>query len=96
MAVVYAPRRAGACHMQATCTWSTGLTIPEAGIFPGGRFKTRGKSAMWPGYRTGGLSTTAHYVLLVTHGPVLVKLLSEAPGWRRHYLVAANRERIFD
>ena len=60
-----------------------GLTLPEVGIFPGGRFKTRGKSkvvAKVQDWRT--LYNSAIMCVFVNPtAPVLVKLLSEATGW---------------
>ncbi len=59
-----------------------GLTLPEVGIFPSGRFKTRGKSkvvAKVQDWRT--LYNSAIMCVFVNPtAPVLVKLLSEATG----------------
>ena len=60
-----------------------GLTLPEVGIFPGGRFKTRGKSeiaARLQDWRT--LYNSAIMCVFVNPtAPVLVQLLSAATGW---------------
>jgi aldehyde:ferredoxin oxidoreductase len=60
-----------------------GLTIPEAGLIPGGRFKTRGKSKVVvkaQDWRT--LYNSAIMCLFVNPtAPVFVRLLSEATGW---------------
>jgi aldehyde:ferredoxin oxidoreductase len=84
MAVVYATSPRGACHMQGDMYMvDMGLTIPEVGIFPGGRFKTRGKSrvvAKVQDWRT--LFNSAIMCVFVNPtAPILVKLLSEATGW---------------
>jgi aldehyde:ferredoxin oxidoreductase len=84
MAVVYATSPRGACHMQGDMYMvDMGLTIPEVGIFPGGRFKTRGKSkivAKVQDWRT--LYNSAIMCMFVNPtAPILVKLLSEATGW---------------
>lgn len=84
MAVVYATSPRGACHMQGDMyTIDMGLTLPEVGIYPGGRFKTRGKSkivARVQDWRT--LYNSAIMCVFVNPtAPVLVKLLSTATGW---------------
>jgi aldehyde:ferredoxin oxidoreductase len=84
MAVVYATSPRGACHMQGDMyVVDMGLTLPEVGIFPGGRFKTRGKSkvvANVQDWRT--LYNSAIMCVFVNPtAPILVKLLSEATGW---------------
>jgi aldehyde:ferredoxin oxidoreductase len=84
MAVVYATSPRGACHMQGDMyVVDMGLTIPEVGIFPGGRFKTRGKSkiaARVQDWRT--LYNSAIMCAFVNPtAPLLVKLLSDATGW---------------
>jgi aldehyde:ferredoxin oxidoreductase len=84
MAVVYATSPRGACHMQGDMYLvDLGLTIPEVGIFPGGRFKTRGKSeiaARLQDWRT--LYNSAIMCVFVNPtAPVLVQLLSAATGW---------------
>ncbi len=84
MAVVYATSPRGACHMQGDMYLvDMGLTIPEVGIVPGGRFKTRGKSkvvAKLQDWRT--LFNSAIMCVFVNPtAPLLVKLLSEATGW---------------
>jgi aldehyde:ferredoxin oxidoreductase len=84
MAVVYATSPRGACHMQGDMYLvDMGLTIPEVGIFPGGRFKTRGKSAVVARvqeWRT--LYNSAIMCIFVNPtAPLLVKLLAEATGW---------------
>jgi len=84
MAVVYATSPRGACHMQGDMyTIDMGLTLSEVGIFPGGRFKTRGKSqivARVQDWRT--LYNSAIMCMFVNPtAPTLVKLLSDATGW---------------
>jgi aldehyde:ferredoxin oxidoreductase len=84
MAVVYATSPRGACHMQGDMyAVDMGLTLPEVGIYPGGRFKTRGKSkiaARVQDWRT--LYNSAIMCAFVNPtAPVLAKLLSEATGW---------------
>jgi aldehyde:ferredoxin oxidoreductase len=84
MAVAYATSPRGACHMQGDMYLvDLGLTIPEVGIFPGGRFKTRGKSeiaARLQDWRT--LYNSAIMCVFVNPtAPVLVQLLSAATGW---------------
>jgi aldehyde:ferredoxin oxidoreductase len=84
MAVVYATSPRGACHMQGDMyVVDMGLTLPEVGIYPGGRFKTRGKStivARVQDWRT--LYNSAIMCVFVNPtAPVLVKLLSHATGW---------------
>ena len=84
MAVVYATSPRGACHMQGDMyAVDMGLTVPEVGIHPSGRFKTRGKSkivAKVQDWRT--LYNSAIMCAFVNPtAPVLVKLLSEATGW---------------
>jgi aldehyde:ferredoxin oxidoreductase len=84
MAVVYATSPRGACHMQGDMYMvDMGLTLPEVGIFPGGRFKTRSKStivAALQDWRT--LYNSAIMCVFVNPtAPVLVKLLSDATGW---------------
>ncbi|MCL7451575.1 MAG: aldehyde ferredoxin oxidoreductase family protein [Anaerolineae bacterium] len=84
MALVYATSPRGACHMQGDMySIDMGLTIPEVGIFPGGRFKTRGKAkvvARVQDWRT--LYNSAIMCVFVNPtAPVLVRLLSAATGW---------------
>ena len=84
MAVVYATSPRGACHLQGDMyVVDMGLTLPEVGIFPSGRFKTRGKSeivAKVQDWRT--LYNSAIMCIFVNPtAPVLVKLLAEATGW---------------
>ena len=84
MAVVYATSPRGACHMQGDMYMvDLGLTLPEVGVFPGGRFKTRGKSriaARLQDWRT--LYNSAIMCVFVNPTPpILVKLLSQATGW---------------
>jgi aldehyde:ferredoxin oxidoreductase len=84
MATVYATSPRGACHMQGDMYLvDMGLTLPEVGIFPGGRFKTRGKSAVvarvqdWRALYNSAIMC----VFVNPTAPLLVKLLSEATGW---------------
>jgi aldehyde:ferredoxin oxidoreductase len=84
MAVVYATSPRGACHMQGDMYMvDLGLTLPEVGVFPGGRFRTRGKSkiaARLQDWRT--LYNSAIMCVFVNPTPpILVKLLSQATGW---------------
>lgn len=100
MAVVYATSPRGACHMQGDMYMvDMGLTIPEAGIFPGGRFKTRGKSqivANLQNWRT--LYNSAIMCVFVNPtAPTLVKLLADATGWSSDIVWwLRTGERIFD
>ena len=84
MAVTYATSPRGACHLQGDMyIVDMGLTMAEVGIFPGGRFKTRGKSeivARAQDWRT--LYNSAIMCMFVNPtAPILVRLLSEATGW---------------
>jgi aldehyde:ferredoxin oxidoreductase len=84
MAMTYATSPRGACHLQGDMyVIDMGLTMAEVGIFPGGRFKTRGKSkivAHAQDWRT--LYNSAIMCMFVNPtAPVLVRLLSEATGW---------------
>ncbi len=84
MALVYATSPRGACHMQGDMyVVDMGLTIPEVGIFPGGRFKTRGKAKVVvkvQDWRT--LYNSAIMCVFVNPtAPLLVKMLAEATGW---------------
>jgi aldehyde:ferredoxin oxidoreductase len=84
MALTYATSPRGACHLQGDMYFvDMGLTIEEAGIFPGGRFKTRGKAKIvsrMQDWRT--LYNSAIMCVFVNPtAPILVKLLSEATGW---------------
>jgi aldehyde:ferredoxin oxidoreductase len=100
MAVVYATSPRGACHMQGDMyAVDMGLTLPEVGIFPGGRFKTRGKSkiaAKVQDWRT--LYNSAIMCVFVNPtAPVLVRLLSQATGWSSDIVWwQRTGERIFD
>jgi aldehyde:ferredoxin oxidoreductase len=83
-AIAYATSPRGACHLQSDIyIVDMGLTLPEVGIFPGGRFKTRGKSkivANLQNWRT--LYNSAIMCMFVNPTPpLLVRLLSEATGW---------------
>jgi aldehyde:ferredoxin oxidoreductase len=100
MAVVYATSPRGACHMQGDMYMvDMGLTIPEVGIFPGGRFKTRGKAPIvarvqdWRSL----YGSTIMCVFVNPTAPVLAQLLSAATGWSSD-LVWWQRtgERIFN
>jgi aldehyde:ferredoxin oxidoreductase len=100
MAAVYATSPRGACHMQGDMYMvELGLTFPELGIFPGGRFKTRGKAsiaARLQDWRS--LYNSAIMCAFVNPtAPVLGQLLSAATGgapsvdwWQR------TGERIFN
>jgi len=84
MALVYATSPRGACHMQGDMyVVDMGLTIPEVGIIPSGRFKTRGKAKVVTkvqDWRT--LYNSAIMCVFVNPtAPIFVKLLSEATGW---------------
>lgn len=47
MGLVYATSPRGACHMQGDMYLvDMGLTLPEVGVFPSGRFRARGKAAV--------------------------------------------------
>jgi len=100
MAVVYATSPRGACHMQGDMYLiDMGLTLAELGIFPSGRFKTRGKAkttARLQDWRT--LYNSAIMCVFVNPtAPVLAKLLSAATG-RSSDIVWWHRtgERIFN
>jgi aldehyde:ferredoxin oxidoreductase len=84
MAVIYATSPRGACHMQGDMyAVDMGLTLSEVGIFPGGRFKTRGKSKI--AARVQDWRTLYNSIIMCVFvnptAPILVKLLSEATGW---------------
>jgi aldehyde:ferredoxin oxidoreductase len=100
MAVVYATSPRGACHMQGDMyIVDMGLTIPEVGIFPGGRFKTRGKATIvarvqdWRSL----YGSIIMCVFVNPTAPILAQLLSTATGWSSD-LVWWQRtgERIFN
>ena len=100
MAVVYATSPRGACHMQGDMYFiDLGLTMSEVGIYPGGRFKTRGKSkvaAKLQDWRT--LYNSAIMCTFINPtAPLLVKLLSDATGWSSDIVWwQRTGERIFD
>jgi len=100
MALVYATSPRGACHMQGDMySVDMGLTIPEVGIFPGGRFKTRGKAkivAKVQDWRS--LYNSAIMCVFVNPtAPLLVKLLSAATGWSSDIIWwQQTGERIFN
>ena len=84
MALVYATSPRGACHMQGDMyVVDMGLTIPEVGVFPSGRFKTRSKARVvtniqdWRSLYGGAIMC----VFVNPTAPLLVKLLSTATGW---------------
>jgi aldehyde:ferredoxin oxidoreductase len=84
MAVVYATSPRGGCHMQGDMyIVDMGLTLKEIGVFPGGRFKTRGKSpivARLQDWRT--LYNSAIMCVFVNPTvPVFARLLGAATGW---------------
>jgi aldehyde:ferredoxin oxidoreductase len=84
MALVYATSPRGACHVQGDMYMvDVGLTLSEVGIFPGGRFKTRGKAKVvtkLQDWRT--LYNSAIMCMFVNPTPsVLTQLLSAATGW---------------
>jgi aldehyde:ferredoxin oxidoreductase len=93
MALSYATSPRGACHLQGDMFFvDVGLTIPEAGIVPSGRFRTRGKAktaANLQDWRS--LFNNAVMCLLINPtAPLLAGLLSAATGgpndvdhWRR-------------
>jgi aldehyde:ferredoxin oxidoreductase len=100
MAVVYATSPRGACHMQGDMYMvDLGLTIPEVGIFPGGRFKTRGKASIaarlqdWRSL----YGSIIMCIFVNPTAPILAQLLSTATGWSSD-LVWWQRtgERIFN
>ncbi len=84
MALTYATSPRGACHLQGDMYFvDMGLTIAEAGIIPGGRFKTRGKAKIvskTQDWRT-LYNSAVMCVFINPTAPILVKLLSEATGW---------------
>jgi aldehyde:ferredoxin oxidoreductase len=84
MALVYATSPRGACHMQGDMyIVDMGLTIPEVGILPGGRFKTRGKAEVVVNVQN--WRTLYNSIIMCAFvnptAPLLVKLLSAASGW---------------
>jgi len=100
MAIIYATSPRGACHMQGDMyAVDMGLTFPEVGIHPSGRFKTRGKSkvaAKVQDWRT--LYNSAIMCVFVNPtAPVLAKLLSEVTGWSSDIVLWQRAgERIFN
>jgi aldehyde:ferredoxin oxidoreductase len=100
MGLVYATSPRGACHMQGDMYMvDLGLTIPEVGIIPSGRFKTRGKAkvvANLQNWRT--LYNSAIMCIFVNPtAPVLAQLLSAATGWSSDILWwHRTGERIFN
>jgi aldehyde:ferredoxin oxidoreductase len=100
MAVAYATSPRGACHMQGDMyIIDMGLTLSEVGVFPGGRFKTRGKSktvSRLQDWRT--IYNSAIMCIFVNPTvPILTQLLSAATG-RSSDIVCWHRtgERIFN
>jgi aldehyde:ferredoxin oxidoreductase len=84
MALVYATSPRGACHMQGDMyAVDMGLTVPEVGIEPSGRFKSRGKAkvvASLQDWRT--LFNSAIMCVFVNPtAPLLAELLSSATGY---------------
>jgi aldehyde:ferredoxin oxidoreductase len=83
MALVYATSPRGACHMQGDMySVDMGMTLPEVGLVPSGRFRTRGKAKVVSNlqdWRT--LYNNAIMCVFVNPKPqVLAQLLSEATG----------------
>jgi aldehyde:ferredoxin oxidoreductase len=100
MAIVYATSPRGGCHVGGDFyVIDMGLPIEEVGIFPGGRFKTRGKAKIatkLQDWRT--LFNSAIMCVFVNPtAPVFAKLLSAATGWSSD-IVCWHRtgERIFN
>ncbi|HSJ59128.1 MAG TPA: aldehyde ferredoxin oxidoreductase family protein [Anaerolineae bacterium] len=97
MALVYATSPRGACHMQGDMyNVDMGLTIPEAGLEPSGRFRSRGKArtvANLQDWRT--LFNSAIMCVFVNPtAPLLADLLSAAtghPGDVAHWQRAGER-----
>ena len=106
MALVYATSPRGACHMQGDMyAVDMGLTIPEVGILPSGRFKTRGKARVvvnLQNWRT--LYNSAIMCVFVNPtAPVLGRLLGAATGgspdiaeWQRAGERIFNIKRAFN
>jgi aldehyde:ferredoxin oxidoreductase len=100
MAVTYATSPRGACHLYGDIYMvDMGLTMAEVGVFPGGRFKTRGKARTvrrLQDWRT--VYNCAIMCIFVTPtAPVLAQLLASATGWSSD-IEGWQRvgERIFD
>jgi aldehyde:ferredoxin oxidoreductase len=106
MGLVYATSPRGACHMQGDMyAVDMGLTIPEAGILPGGRFETEGKAevvANLQDWRT--LYNSAIMCVFVNPtAPLLAQLLAAATGqapevafWQRAGARAFALKRAFN
>jgi aldehyde:ferredoxin oxidoreductase len=100
MGLVYATSPRGACHMQGDMyAVDMGLSIPEAGIIPGGRFRTRGKAKIvtriqdWRSLY--GSIVMCNFVNPTA--PVLAQLLSTATGLSADILAwQRTGERIFN
>ncbi|MBN1658805.1 MAG: aldehyde ferredoxin oxidoreductase family protein [Anaerolineae bacterium] len=97
MALVYATSPRGACHMQGDMyNVDMGLTVPEVGLEPSSRFKSRGKAqtvAHLQDWRT--LFNSAIMCVFVNPtAPLLADLLSAAtghPGDAAHWQRAGER-----
>jgi aldehyde:ferredoxin oxidoreductase len=84
MALSYATAPRGGCHLSTDMyAVAAGLNLPEIGVTPGGRFKTRGTAkvaAKLQNWRT--LFNSAIMCMFVNPtAPVMVQLLSSATGW---------------
>jgi aldehyde:ferredoxin oxidoreductase len=83
MALGFATSPRGACHMQADMYMvDMGLSIPEVGVYPGGRFRARGKAkvvASLQNWRT--LYGSAIMCMFINPtAPLLARLLGAATG----------------
>jgi aldehyde:ferredoxin oxidoreductase len=99
MGLVYATSPRGACHMQGDMyAVDMGLSVPEVGIIPGGRFRTRGKAPVVA--RIQDWRTLFNSIIMCEFvnptAPLLARLLSAATGLSSD-LVSWQRtgERIF-
>jgi aldehyde:ferredoxin oxidoreductase len=86
MAVTYATSPRGACHLQSDMYMiDMGMEVPELGILPSGRFKTRGKSAVTARHQNWRSLYNAMIMCHFANPPVtsVVALLGAATGWER-------------
>jgi aldehyde:ferredoxin oxidoreductase len=106
MGLVYATSPRGACHMQADVyAVDMGLTIAEAGILPGGRFKSRGKAKTVSNLQDWrALYNNAIMCIFVNPPPpLLAEMLSAATGqpgdvaaWQRAGARSFDLKRAFN
>jgi aldehyde:ferredoxin oxidoreductase len=85
-AVSYATSPRGACHLQSDMYMiDMGAEIPELGIMPAGRFKTRGKAAVTARHQDWRSLYNAMIMCHFANPPVpsIAGLLTAATGWER-------------